>query len=161
MDSSIPGNSIAFHFLIRIRLTCGHVLFCYWVDCAILLCIGILRPQHPYQADHRKHETVTTPSWPSFQGPTFKSIKVIMKNKIVPTSIKMITWGGDALMTGRMKELICIITKSRTLPTLGSSRPENKRYVEQDSKQCELLSIYSTYSIPPVCEECCIKIFVF
>ena len=29
---SIPGNSIAFHFLIRIRLTCGHVLFCY---CAI------------------------------------------------------------------------------------------------------------------------------
>ena len=40
----------------------------------------------------------------------------------------------DALMTGRMKELICIITKNRTLPTLGSFRPENKRYVEQERK---------------------------
>ena len=47
---------------------------------------------------------------------------------------KYIEAGVDALMTGRMKELICIITKNRTLPTLGSYRPENKRYVEQERK---------------------------
>ena len=53
-------------------------------------------------------------------------------------------------MTGRMKELICIITKNRTLPTLGSYRPENKRYVEQERKMIFLWQLTCQYIERPV-----------